>query len=136
MRAKLLLAATLASLALSGCVAGRRCLFIEPLKSSLTGRMHFRDYGAPDGIDHVPVLALDQTAYVYAPAHSRNCLPVNDLQLVGWSEFPPDIAENAHIVVEGSLFEAASPHQHTGFLMNVNTIVPVGGLAKPIPQSP
>jgi hypothetical protein len=136
MSPRILLAAVLASLALSGCVAGRRCLFIEPLKSSLTGRLHFRSYSAPDGVDNVPVLALDQTAYVYAPAHSRNCLPVNDVQLVGWSEFPPDLIENAHIVVDGSLFEAASPHQHTGFLMNVNTIVPVGGIAKPASRTP
>ena len=135
MRSKILLATGLASLALSGCVAGRRCLFIEPLKSTLTGRLHFRDFSAPDGIDHVPVLGLDQTAYVYAPAHSHSCLPVNDVQLVGWSEFPPDLAENAHIVVNGSLFEAASAHQHTGFLMNVNTIVPVGGIGRPLPDA-
>jgi hypothetical protein len=135
MTLKIPFAIALVALSVSGCVAGRRCLFIEPLKSSLTGRLHFRDFSAPDGVDHVPVLALDQTVYVYAPAHSHSCLPVNDVQLVGWSEFPPDIAEGAHIVVDGSLFEAASPHQHTGFLINVNTIVPVGGIGKPVPDA-
>lgn len=129
-------AVLVAALALSGCVAGHHCLFIEPLKSTLTGKLHFRSYSAPDGVDRVPVLALDRTAYVYSPAHSQSCLIVNDVQLVGWSEFPPDIDEGAHIVVNGSLFEAASPHQHTGFLLNVNTIVPVDNPAKSAQKAP
>jgi hypothetical protein len=112
---------------LSGCViGGGRCLFLEPINATLTGRIHFRDFPTAGGIDNVPVLAVDQTAHVYAPAESHSCMPVNDIQLVGWSEFPPDIIEGAHITVHGTLFEAAAAHQYTHFLMNVVTVVPVG----------
>ena len=41
-------------------------------------------------LDNVPVLALDQTAYVYAPAQSHLCLSANDVQLVGIAEFPQE----------------------------------------------
>jgi hypothetical protein len=113
---------------LGGCVIGDgRCLFLQPIKATLTGKIHFRDYAAGSGVDNVPVLALDRTAHIYAPAESHSCIPVNDLQLVGWSEFPPDIIEGAHITVHGSLFGAATSHQYTRFLMNVATVSPVGG---------
>ena len=113
---------------LTGCVIGDgRCLFLQPIKATLVGKIHFRDYAAGSGVDNVPVLALDRTAHVYAPAESRNCIPVNDLQLVGWAEFPPDIIEGAHISVRGSLFAAATSHQYTRFLMDVATVTPVGG---------
>jgi hypothetical protein len=116
---------------LAGCVIGDgRCQFLEPIKVKLSGRIHFRDYAAGSGVDNVPVLALDQTAHVYAPAESQSCMPVNDIQLVGWSEFPPDIIEGAHITVHGTLFEAAASHQYTRFLMNVSTVEPVGGHGK------
>jgi hypothetical protein len=119
---------------LSGCVLGSgACLFQQPFKHRLVGTIHFRSYPAGDGIDHVPVLSLDQTAYIYAPAMSHLCLPANDLQLVGWSEFPPDIAENTRIEVEGSVFQAASMHQHTPFLMTVRNILPV---SHPLPAPP
>lgn len=112
---------------LAGCViGGGRCLFLEPVNATLTGKIHFRDFPTAGGIDNVPVLAVDQTAHVYAPAESHSCMPVNDIQLVGWSQFPPDIVEGAHIRVHGSLFEAAAAHQYTHFLMNVATVVPVG----------
>ena len=113
---------------LAGCVIGSgRCLLLQPIKATLTGKIHFRDYAAVGGVDNVPVLALDRTAHIYAPAESHSCIPVNDLQLVGWSEFPPDIIEGAHISVHGSLFGAATSHQYTRFLMNVATVAPVGG---------
>ncbi len=119
------------SITLSGCVlGGGACLFQQPFKHSVVGTIHFRDYEAPGGIDHVPVLSLDRTAYIYAPALSHLCLAANDLQLVGWSEFPPDIAENSRVEVEGSIFQAASSHQHTPFLMTVRNILPV---AHPLP---
>jgi hypothetical protein len=105
-------------------------LFLEPINATLSGKIHFRDYPAGGGVDNVPVLALDQTAHVYAPAESQSCMPVNDIQLVGWSEFPPDIIEGAHITVHGTLFEAAASHQYTRFLMNVTTVAPVGGRAR------
>jgi hypothetical protein len=111
---------------LPGCVIGYGpCLFQQPVKSTLTGHVHFRDYPAADGIDNVPVLALDRTAYVYAPAQSHHCLPANDVQLVGVSEFPQDVIENSHVAVDGVLFQAASGRQHTPFLMKVTTILPI-----------
>ena len=118
----------------SGCVLGSgACLFQQPFKHRVVGTIHFRSYPAGDDIDHVPVLSLDQTAYIYAPSLSHLCLPANDLQLVGWSEFPPDISENARIEVDGSIFQAASTHQHTPFLMTVRNILPV---AHPLPATP
>ena len=114
------------SLALSGCVVGYgQCLFTEPVKNTLTGRVHFRNFPAPDGIDNVPVLALDRTAYIYSPAHSHQCLPANDLQLIGVAEFPQDVIEDTHVTVHGSVFEAASARQHTSFVMNVISILPI-----------
>ena len=112
--------------ALSGCVIGYgNCLFMEPVKHTLTGHVHFRDYPAADGMDNVPVLSLDQTAYLYSPAHSHQCLSANELQLIGIAEFPQDVIENSHVSVHGSLIEAASPRHHTGFLMNVTSILPI-----------
>jgi hypothetical protein len=115
----------IALLALSGCVHGLGCLFLQPIKHTLTGRIHFRSFPAADGIDNVPVLALDRTAYVYAPAHSYQCMSATDVQLVGVSEFPENIIENSHVSVHGSLFEATSAHQYTRFLMNVTTLLPL-----------
>jgi hypothetical protein len=109
--------------ALSGCVVGYgHCLWLQPVKSELTGRVHFRDYPAADGVDNVPVLVLDRTAYVYVPTLSHLCLSADEVQLVGVSEFPRNIGENSRVSVVGSLFQAASARQHTPFLMNVVTI--------------
>ncbi len=115
-----------AFLGLSGCVIGYGpCLFQQPVKNTLTGHVHFRDYPAADGVDNVPVLVLDKTAYVYAPAQSIHCLSANDVQLVGVAEFPQNVIENTHVSVNGSLFQAGSGRQHTPFLMSVITILPV-----------
>jgi len=114
-----------ALVALSGCVHGFGCLLLQPIKHTLTGRIHFRSFPAADGIDNVPVLVLDRTAYVYAPAHSYQCMSATDVQLVGVSEFPENIIENSHVSVKGSLFEATSGHQYTRFLMNVTTLMPL-----------
>lgn len=112
----------------SGCVIGYGpCLLLQPVKNNLTGRVHFRDFPSSEGMDNVPVLALDRTAYVYAPAQSVHCLPANDVQLVGIAEFPQDIIENSHVSVDGKLFQAGSGRQHTPFLMNVTTILPIDG---------
>jgi hypothetical protein len=111
---------------LSGCVIGYGpCLFQQPVKDHLTGRVHFRNYPAADGVDNVPVLALDRTAYIYAPAVSHHCLPANDVQLVGVTEFPPNVVENSHVRVDGVLFQAATGRQHTPFVMKVTTILPL-----------
>jgi len=121
---------------LSGCViGGGHCLFLEPVKSTLTGRIHFRDFPAAGGVDHEAVLRLDRTAHVYSPAESQSCIPVNEVQLEGWSEFPPDIVEGSHISVHGSLFGAASNHQYTRYLLHVKTIAPVGPPPSP-PAAP
>jgi hypothetical protein len=115
-----------ASLVLSGCVIGYGpCLLQQPVKNTLTGRVHFRDYPSADGIDNVPVLALDRTAYIYAPAESHHCLSANDVQLVGVAEFPQNVIENTHVSVDGRLFQETADHQYTPFLMNVITILPI-----------
>jgi hypothetical protein len=125
MRLSPLLAPAL-SIALSGCVIGSgACLLQEPFKHSFQGKVRIQTFPAGDGIDHVPVLTLDRTAYIYAPANSHYCMPANDLQLVGWSELPPDIADDTHVEVTGSLFQAATVHQHTAFLVNVRNILPL-----------
>jgi hypothetical protein len=112
--------------ALSGCVHGHGCLFLQPVKHTLTGRIHFRSFPAADGMDNVPVLVLDRTAYVYSPAHSYQCLSAADLQLVGVSEFPETIIEDSHVSVDGSLFEATASHEYTRFLLRVTTLLPLG----------
>ncbi len=110
---------------LTGCVHGVGCLLEEPIKHTLTGRIHFREYPTPIGIDHVPVLSLDHTAYIYAPAHSYQCMYATDVQLVGVSEFPESVIENSRVSVDGSLFESTAPHEYTRFLMNVSTLLPL-----------
>jgi hypothetical protein len=114
-----------AAVATSGCVHGYGCLFLQPVKHTLTGRIHFRSFPAADGVDNVPVLVLDRTAYLYAPAHSYTCLSATDLQLVGVSEFPENIIEDSHVSVQGAIFESASSHQYTRFLMDVTTLLPL-----------
>jgi len=110
---------------LGGCVHGYGCLFEQPVKHTLTGRVHFHEYPAADGVDHVPILVLDRTAYVYAPAHSYACLSATDLQLVGVSEFPERVIENSRVSVTGVLFESTAAHEYTRFLMNVTTLLPL-----------
>jgi hypothetical protein len=94
------------------------------VKHSLSGRVHFRSYPTPDGMDNVPVLTLDREVYIYSPAQSFMCQSADQLQLVGISEFPESVVEDSHVVVQGRLFAAASSHDHTGFLMNVITLLP------------
>ncbi|HEY2686278.1 MAG TPA: hypothetical protein VGI93_22390 [Steroidobacteraceae bacterium] len=117
--------------ALSGCVVGYGpCMLVKPFKQTVTGRVHFRDYPGPDGTDNVPILTMDTTAYVYAPAQSSHCLAANDVQLVGFSEFPQDVVENTHVTVQGSFFSATSSRQHTAFLIDVRSVLPI----KPQPK--
>jgi hypothetical protein len=114
-----------ALIALSGCVHGVGCLFLQPLKHTLTGRIHFRSFPAGDGVDNVPILVLDRTAYVYSPAQSYQCLSATDLQLVGVAEFPQDVIEGSHVRVTGRLFESTSSHEYTRFLVNVISVLPI-----------
>jgi hypothetical protein len=111
--------------ALTGCVHGYGCLFLQPVKHTLTGRIHFKTYPAADGMDNVPILVLDRTAYVYSPAHTYQCMSATDIQLVGISEFPENVIEDSRVSVEGKLFESTSAHEYTRFLMNVTTLLPL-----------
>jgi hypothetical protein len=114
-----------ACLAAAGCVHGYGgCLWIQPVKHTLSGRVHFRSYPTADGIDNVPVLVLDRTAYLYSPAQSFQCQAADELQLEGISEFPQSVVENSHVSVQGKLYAASSPSDHTRFLMNVITLLP------------
>ena len=99
-------------------------MFTQPVKHTLTGKVHFRTYPNAEGIDNVPILTLDRTAYVYSPAQSFLCQPANELQLVGISEFPENVVEGSHVSVQGKLFGAANERDHTRFLMNVITLLP------------
>jgi hypothetical protein len=111
--------------ALTGCVHGYGCLFLQPVKHTLTGRIHFKTYPAADGMDNVPILTLDRTVYVYSPAHTYQCMSATDIQLVGVSEFPENVIEDSRVSVEGKLFESTSAHEYTRFLMNVTTLLPL-----------
>jgi len=99
---------------------------VQPVKHTLTGRVQFRSYPAADGMDNVPILVLDQTAYIYSPANSYQCMSATDVQLVGISEFPESVIENSPVSVTGALFQATAAHQYTRFLMNVTTLLPLG----------
>jgi hypothetical protein len=117
--------------ALCGCVHGYGCLLEEPIRHTLTGRIHFRSFPAADGVDKVPILSLDHTIYVYAPAHSYQCLFATDVQLVGVSEFPETVIENSRVSVEGSLFESTAAHEYTRFLLNVSLLLPLNSPPTP-----
>ena len=113
----------LAVTALSGCVLGYgRCLFLEPVKSTLTGTVHFRDFPATNYIDRVPILTLDRTEYVYNPAQSKQCRSAEEVQLAPLVDLPSDIGENAHVMAEGTLVDATQTHQHTKFVLNVASV--------------
>jgi len=87
--------------------------------------VHFRDYPVTNGVDNVPVLTLDSTAYIYTPNHRHQCLAANDVQLIGVAEFPDNVGENSHVKVKGSISEAASDSQFTRFSVAVQSIVPI-----------
>jgi hypothetical protein len=113
------------SFAAVGCVHGYGgCLWTQPVKHTLSGRVHFRSYPTSDGMDNVPVLTLDHEIYVYSPAQSFMCQSTDQLQLVGISEFPENVVEDSHVSVQGRLFAGTSSHDHTNFLMNVITLLP------------
>jgi hypothetical protein len=114
------------SFALSGCVVGSGpCLWLAPVKHTFSGTVHFRDFPAANGVDNVPLLTLDNTAYIYTPNHRHQCLAANDVQLIGVSEFPDNVGENSHVRVRGSVSEAASADQYTRFSINVLSIQPI-----------
>ena len=112
-------------LLLSGCVIGSGpCLWLQ-VRHDFTGRVHFREFPRSDGVDTVPILILDKTQYMYAPPQSFHCLAANDVQLVGLTEFPASIGENSHVIVDGKMIEGVNSDQHTRFVINVISILPL-----------
>jgi len=110
---------------MEGCVHGYGgCLFVAPVKHTLSGRVHFRSYPSASGIDQVPVLALDHDAYIYSPAQSFMCIATDELQLEGISEFPEQVVEGSHVSVQGNITAATASGDHTRFLMHVITLLP------------
>lgn len=116
-------ALSLAVLALQGCVLGYgRCKLTEPVRSSLSGHVHFREYRDEGRIDRAPILSLDRTEYIYVSSIGKQCQSANEVQLIPVGDLPDDIAEGAHVTTEGSLVLASQSGQHTRFVFNVATI--------------
>lgn len=126
------LAFLIACAALSGCVLGYgHCLFLSPMRVSLTGTMHFRTYKVGEEIERVAVLTSDRSEYIYAPAQSHLCMMAGDFQLVGWDEYPADLVDGTRVAVRGSLLQGASPHQHTRFLLRIRNLERLSHRAAP-----
>ena len=49
----------------------------------------------------------------------------NDVQLVGMSEFPERIDEGSHVIVDGKVLEGVAAGQHTRFVIDVVSILPL-----------
>jgi hypothetical protein len=112
-------------ISLAGCVHGYGgCLWVQPIKHTLSGRVHFRTYPTSEGIDNVPVLELDKMAYVYSPAQTFLCQPADEMQLEGVSEFPESVVENSRVSVQGKISTSVSAHDHTPFILHVITLLP------------
>ena len=110
---------------LSGCVIGSGpCLWLQ-VRHDFKGRVHFREFPRSDGVDTVPILILDKTTYMYAPPQSFQCLPANDVQLVGMTEFPNSIGEGTHVIVDGKVLEGVAAGQYTRFVIDVISILPI-----------
>jgi hypothetical protein len=112
-------------LALSGCVIGSGpCLWLQ-VRHDFKGHVHFREFPRSDGVDTVPILILDKTQYMYAPPQSFHCLAANDVQLVGMAEFPASVGEGTHVLVDGTVYQGVAEGQHTQFVINVLSVVPI-----------
>jgi hypothetical protein len=115
----------IACIAVTGCVHGYGgCLWVQPVKHTLAGRMHFRTYTTSEGVDNVPVLELDKLAYVYSPAQSFLCQAADEMQLEGVAEFPESVVENSRVSVQGRISTSVSSHDHTPFIFHVITLLP------------
>lgn len=109
--------AALLCLTLASCVAGYgRCLFLQPARSTLTGRVQLAA--------QFPLLTLDETAYVYAPASSSQCTAVRDLELVLSGAAMEKVPDGARVTVRGAIFEDAGDRHATRFAMDVLDVVP------------
>ncbi len=113
----------LLTVSMTGCVLGYgHCKFLEPVKSSLTGRVYFREYRDDQRFDRAPILLLDRTEYIYVPAPGKQCVSAHELQLIPVGDLPDEVADKAHVVVEGTLVAATQSHQHTRFVFNVASV--------------
>ena len=125
MRNLRLLVSAAICIALGGCVIGSGpCLWLQ-VRHDFTGRVHFREFPRADGVDTVPILVLDKTQYIYAPPQSFHCLPANDIQLVGVTEFPDSVGEDTHVIVDGKVLEGVARGQYTRFVIQVNSVFPI-----------
>lgn len=104
-------------LSLAGCVAGYgRCLFLQPARSTLTGRIELAA--------QYPRLELDETAYIYAPATSSQCTAVRAVELVSSGAAMEKIPDGSRVTVRGTLFEDAGDRHATRFAIEVIDVVP------------
>lgn len=111
------------ALALQGCVLGYGgCKFTEPVKTSLTGHVRFKEFRDNNRLDRAPILQLDRTEYVYAPSLGDQCRSMLEIQLMPLTDLPDNIAEGAHVRVQGSIVQASQNDQHTRFVFNMATI--------------
>jgi hypothetical protein len=115
-----------ACIAAAGCVHGYGgCLWVTPVKHTLTGRVHYRSFPTSDGgEDNVPVLQLDRMAYIYAPAQSLLCQAADEMQLDGISEFSESVVEGSRVSVTGKINSGVATHDHTPFVLHVITLFP------------
>lgn len=108
---------------LQGCVLGYGgCKLTDPVKTTLSGRVHFRDFRDDGGLDRAPILTLDRTEYIYSPGVGRQCRPALDMQLIPLTDLPDNIVAGAHVRVVGSIAQASQRGQHTAFVFNVTTV--------------
>jgi hypothetical protein len=118
-----LLVIMLVLVSLQGCVLGYgRCKFTAPVKTSLTGHLHFREYRDDNTLDRAPILTLDKTEYIYAPSLGKQCQSVLELQLQPLTDLPDNIADGAHVTVQGTIVQANQRGQHTRFVFSVATV--------------
>jgi hypothetical protein len=136
-RLRRLVAVAFAALAASGCVAGYgRCLFLQPSRVTLAGTLHWRivdgeSHGANSGArasadlpERIAVLSLTNSAYVYAPSQSRQCLAMQDVELEFSADPPETLRANSRITVKGSLYESTSERHRTRFVLSVMSLEP------------
>lgn len=108
---------------LQGCVLGYgHCKLTDPVTTSLVGHVHFRDYRDETTFDRAPILTLDRTEYIYAPALGKQCASAGEMQLMPLADLPDNIAEGAHVRVRGTIVQANQRGQHTRFVFNVATV--------------
>jgi hypothetical protein len=136
-RAHRFIAIAFAALAAGSCVAGYgRCLFLQPSRVTLAGTLHWRIVegesrgdisgrrAAADLPERIAVLSLTNSAYVYAPSQSRQCLAMQDVELEFSADPPETLRANSRVTVKGSLYESTSDRHRTRFILSVTSLEP------------